>query len=206
MTSMPTRQRGFTLIEMLVATGVFMLGFSAAYTLFLAGVRYRTQAAATQRLAFALTSLAAELTLSSGKHEGGAVLADPGAYVGNGLAIDPPEAVDTSDLTKTDLFPYPGLSGVWYRVMACKDLHGRPATPATPADGLLPADQSATLHARIMVITVPTDDTVLKFSDLQRRYQLDPILDTPDLIAAALVDRGLAMQCETVLLRRASWL
>lgn len=204
MTSMPTRQRGFTLIEMLVATGVFMLGFSAAYTLFLAGVRYRTQAAATQRLAFALTSLAAELTLSSGKHEGGAALADPGAYVGNGLAIDPPELEDLGDLTKTDLFPYPGLSGVWYRVMACKDLHGQDSSPA--AAGLLPADQSATLHARILVITVPTDDAVLKFSDLQRRYQLEATLVTPDLIAAALVDRGLAMQCETVLLRRASWL
>jgi prepilin-type N-terminal cleavage/methylation domain-containing protein len=201
-------RRGFTLIEMLVATGVFLLGFSAAYMLFLAGVRYRTEAAATQRLAFALTSLTAELSLSSGEHA--ALITNPGDYEGNGLAIETTpsaaEPEDPTDLTKTLLFPYPGLSGVWYRVMACADLHGQKDT-ATAVAGVLPANTSATLHARILVITVPTDDTTLSFQDLQRRYLRDSTTaTTPAAIAAELVDRGLAMQSETVLLRRPSWL
>ena len=151
------RQRGFTLIEMLVATGVFMLGFSAAYTLFLAGVRYRTQASTNQRLAFALTSLAAELELSSGKLN---TTGDPSEYVGNGLAVDGAEPEDHTDPLQTVLFPYPGQPGLWYRVMACTDLHNQ-STGGGTGMGLPEAKHTVTLHARILLLTVATTDSTL---------------------------------------------
>jgi hypothetical protein len=176
--------------------------------LFLAGVRYRTQAEATQRMAFALTSLVEELSLSS--EERGSETGEPKNYQDNGLVLDGiAGALEAPSGMDGNLFAYPDLPGIFYRVMTVSDMHGKDEDPpgGLPVDGLPLPSASATIHARVLVLAFATDDSTVTFADLQRRFQIDgSAASTPDQLAAALVDRGLALQCETVILRRPSWL
>src|SRR5437868_5998607 len=111
-------RRGFTLVEMLVATAIFIIGFVGVFVLFLSGIRFRKLSEDLTRTALATSSLVNEIRVDAGK-EGIGGPAKPGDYVGDGFAED------ASDATKSDdLYPYLQQPGIWYRVMSCTDLAG----------------------------------------------------------------------------------
>ncbi|MCK6488222.1 MAG: type II secretion system GspH family protein [Planctomycetes bacterium] len=181
-------RRGFTLVEMLVATAVFALGFTSCFALFLAGVRYRTQAEDLTRLSLASGSLINEIAIDSSKH--GAGDGSPATYVGNGRADDGPE-------TSLELYPYPA-TGTWYRVVACTDLAGS-NDPASP-----------TLHLTLLVVSFAASSPTLDLAEVARRVGTRQRTVATEaealLVAQELADRHVAVLVRTVILRRPSWL
>ena len=117
------RQRGFTLLEMLVAMTVFLLAFTSLYGLFLVGSRHRVKAEGITRTSLAASSLIAEFRLTMGsqaKNDGTPFT--PAAYNGDGFPVD---VGSDPDRDSDELFsPYPDQPGIWYRVVNCTDLKG----------------------------------------------------------------------------------
>src|SRR5271155_5794116 len=82
-------RRGFTLVEMLVATIVFLVGFVAVFGLFLGGMRFRKLAEDTTRASPASSCLIDEIRAKAGGIPTGAAASNPlppSAYVGTGFA------------------------------------------------------------------------------------------------------------------------
>lgn len=179
-------RRGFTLIEMLVATAVFALGFTSCFALFLAGVRYRTQAEDLTRLSLAAGSLVNEIAIDSGKHGPGG---KPDDYVGNGRADDGAEG-------GLDLYPYPG-TGTWFRVLDCTDLVGG-QDPASP-----------TLHLTVLVLSFQTGGTTLSLKEVADRVGTRQRTVTTPAEALAVADelaaRQVAVVLRTAILRHPTW-
>jgi len=187
---MPMR-RGFTLVEMLVATAIFVIGFMGVFALFLSGIRFRKLSEDITRTALASSSLITEIRIDAGREGGGARA--PQDYQGDGLAVDATDA-----LSPDDLYPYAQQPGIWYRVTSCTDLHTDPLNAATTG-----------LKVRLVVLSFPTADTSLTFTEIQRRMRLKKIDDTApvtaDEIASELTRRGIAMTTEAVIVRRPAW-
>jgi prepilin-type N-terminal cleavage/methylation domain-containing protein len=192
-------RQGFTLVELLVATGVFMIGFTAAFSLFLAAMRYRTLADDTIRLSLAASSLVEELSIGQA---GNGTPLPPSDYVGGGKL---PNIGNTSP---DSLSPYPGVPGTWFTVETCSDLLGNAST-----------DQTATLHLTLLVVvdtqTDPATTPLLDPSEVNRRLRLVTpaagwrgTLTDDELIAIReqMVKRGLAMRVSAVVVRRPSWM
>jgi prepilin-type N-terminal cleavage/methylation domain-containing protein len=187
---------GFTLVEMLVATAVFVIGFVGVFVLFLSGVRFRKLSEDLTRTALASSSLIAEIRIDAGREGGGSK--PPSDYVGNGFATDGAELNDGSG--KVPLFPYPQQPGIWYRVMSCSNLSGDAADAKTIA-----------LKFQLVVLSFPTSDTALTFTELQRRLRLTDstgslITDDPGLVVSELTRRGAAMTTTAVIVRQPSWM
>ena len=134
-----TLQRsGFTLVELLVTAGIFVVGFVAVFGLFLAATKARSRADDLTHLSFASTAIAEELAL------GGAQTPDTlAAYRGSGGLLPPVAAEALHDPFL--LYRYPGIPGIWYRVEAVQDLAGREAT-GSEDDGIDNASAIARLH------------------------------------------------------------
>ena len=188
-------RQAFTLLELLVATGVFIIGFTAAYGLFLSGMRYRHLAETTTRGALAASSLIHELRLDSGNTSHPGQPAEPLDYLGNGDPNDGPETVSANGITdyEDELFPYPPMPGCWFRVLGCFDLSGRDDN-----------DKTTTLHLTLLVVPFPTAATSLSFEDLRRRMRFDSTLPT-DKFIDHLAARSLAMRQDLVVLRQPNW-
>jgi type II secretory pathway pseudopilin PulG len=188
---------GFSLIELLVATGVFLVGFVAVFGLFLAGMRFRKLAEDTTRASLAASSLIAEFQIDAGSEA--IIPCQPSQYVGDGFpdiarpgeTADPPATAIKDSLEK--LYPYTGQRNLYYRVVACTDLKG--------------GDDAATTALRIRLFVLPwasVDDTV-DLMTLNRRLGLSMQNDTSDEVRATLVKRGLAMAFDAVIVRKPSW-
>src|SRR5271170_5568637 len=98
-------RRGFTLVEMLVATIVFLVGFVAVFGLFLGGMRFRKLAEDTTRSSLAASCLIDEIRAKAGGIPTGGAASNPlppSAYVGTGFA-NGGAAVGSLN----DLYPYP---------------------------------------------------------------------------------------------------
>ena len=196
-----TPRSGFTLVELLVATGVFMIGFSAAFGLFLAAIRYRTMADDTIRLSLAASSLVEELAIGNGITPG--TLKAPSEYLGEG---DLPGSTGALDPKK--FYAYSGVPGTWYTVESCTDVLG----------GDNP--ESATLHLNLLVLVFTQADQPLTLEDINRRVrivtnpsagfrgQLEDTASNNEVqrVRDGLVQRGLAMRISAVVLRRPSWM
>lgn len=190
-------RRGFTLVEMLVATAVFLLGFTACFALFLGGVRFRTRADDLTRLGLAASSLVHEIAIDSGKHGPGG--GKPCDYVGNGRADDGAEADDK------ELYAYPSSPGIWYRVLSCTDLRGLRGDETSPATAAATAQSSPTLHLDLLVVAFPADNAPINLDDVARRIGTKD-RSSRDSIIADLEARGLALRLTTALVRQPSWL
>ena len=195
---------GFTLVELLVATGVFMIGFAAAFGLFLAAVRYRTLADDTTRLSLAASSIVEEMAIGKG-----VTLATPNApnlYLGAG---DLP-SITNADIDPLKFYAYPGVPGTWYTVESCTDVVGDALNVKTP-----------TLHLNLLVLVFTSADPTLtlELEEVNRRVRIltpangfrNPLdtAGTPSevtLVRDGLVKRGLAMRVSAVVLRRPSWM
>jgi prepilin-type N-terminal cleavage/methylation domain-containing protein len=190
-------RRGFTLVEMLVATIVFLVGFVAVFGLFLGAMRMRKLAEDTTRASLAASCIVDEIRANAG---GGntATPEAPEKYVGDGYAANGKE--DGTSLADTMLFPYQPIPGTWYRVMRCTDLNG--------LDTGDPASHSTVLHLKLMVVPFATSASTLGLAELNRRLLNDvrPALATSDAVADELVKRGIGFQFQAVITRRPSWL
>lgn len=187
------RRRGFTLTEMLVATAVFAVGFVGVFGLFLAGIRFRKMSDDLTKCSLAASSLVAEIRIDAGR-EGGTTPMLPSDYVGDGFAAAPDGAAD-------ELYPYPAMPGMWYRVLSCTD-----ALPAPgPAGGdKVPDDAAATaIRLRLVVVPFGTADATLTLTEIGRRLQV-PATD-PDGIADELHRRSVALVTDAVITRQPSW-
>lgn len=206
------RTRGFTLVEMLVATGVFMIGFTAAFTMFLAAGRARVQADGILRLTLVAASLIEEFRLEAGREGAGTSRTIPALtacppypptdYVGDGFAkIDSPAEVDPAAIGDlTPLFPYQPQPGIWYRVLSCVDEKGA-------SDDQL----ATTLQMDIIIIWNPLPDPTMTMGELARRqrFVFPPLLTTDeeklDALVTFLAKRGFALRERAVIVRHASW-
>lgn len=181
-------QGGFTLVELLVATGIFVLGFSVCLGLFLAGMRHRTAAEDHLRLGFAASSLVEELGLVE--------MATPGA---------------PSSFVTTPSDPFRQVRGhqhVWYRIEKCQNAVVTNAADPDGAGGTndLKVD---TLLTTLLVVSFATPGTNLTYEDINRRLRV--ITSSTGTLDAAqqqqltdhLLARQLALRMETVILRRA---
>ncbi len=197
-------RRGFTLIEMLVATIVFLVGFVAVFALFLGGMRFRKLAEDTTRSSLAASCLIDEIRACAGgipaipAGQAASIPLMPSSYLGTGFA--PPPLADSPD----DLYPYPSIPGTWYRVMSCTDINGDPNNANTTV-----------LHLELVIVPFATAASSLSFTDLQQRLLNDVDLSTVSVnaneskqekIADVLIQRGIAFRFQSVITRRPSWL
>jgi prepilin-type N-terminal cleavage/methylation domain-containing protein len=176
---------GFTLVEMLVATGIFLFGFSAAYALFLIGMHYRQQAEAMTKTSLAANALIDEFRLASGLEDNAPC--QPSEYIGDGFARNGQTTTGSQNL-----YPYASIPGVWYCVRTCTDASGGNEELTT------------TLHLTLLVTTLdlPPSSSPIAISSLGRRLGATG----EDTIITAMIERGLMVQFHTAVLRRASWL
>lgn len=181
-------RRGITLIEMLVATGVFLVGFVGALSLFTAGVSYRKQSDDLTRTSLALSSLIEEIRINAGREPSGPMA--PSAYIGDGFAEPPAEDAATVD---DALYPYHMQPNIWYRIESCTDLMG--------------GDNATTTAITFTILVVPfgTSDATLTLTGIGRQLQLrdtaNVLLATPQAIADRLVERGIALRHDVVMVR-----
>ncbi len=204
-------RRGFTLVELLVATGLFVMGFSVCLGLFLAGMRQRTAAESHLNLGFAASSLVEEIGM-----DGTGVLPassrKPKDYVGwGGLTLTPAPAPDDGKR----LYQVPRHPGVWFRVDACEAAFIRSDTPASfdPKED----EEALGLRTTIFLLSWSAPTATLTYQELYDRVRptdvpvgsngskttFDP--EKPDHLRqfqTYLVERKLALRMETVILRR----
>jgi prepilin-type N-terminal cleavage/methylation domain-containing protein len=197
-------RRGFTLVEMLVATIVFLVGFVAVFGLFLGGLRFRKLAEDTTRASLAASCLVDEIRSSAGgsgtaSPSTSAPLA-PSAYIGTGFATagsGSGAGGGASQALTTALYNYAPVPGTWYRVLNCTDINGNTANA-----------QTTVLHLQLFVLPFATSSPSLTFADLNHRLLNDmvPPLSTVDQVADELIRRGVGFRYQSVITRRPSWL
>jgi prepilin-type N-terminal cleavage/methylation domain-containing protein len=199
-------RRGFTLVELLVATAVFVFGFTAAFGMFLAALRYRTLADDTVKLSLAASSLPEEMAI--GMVDTVVPLpAAPSHYLRTGSLL-----VYPGGATSDDLLPYPGVPGSWYTVESATDVLGGDDAAST------------TVHARILVLAFSqAQGTSLPLLTVWNRlrprandmpsgvawpgFQATDL--TPEQKAAfidMLIRRGMAVRQTAVIVRRPGWM
>ena len=196
------RRRGFTLIEMLVATTVFAIGFVGVFGLFLAGMRFRKQSEDLTRCSLAASSLVSEIAIDAGREATGP--SEPQKYVGDGFVgvSYPPStpSFPSADSGAEYLVPYRAQPGVFYRVEQCTDLLGTNLADTT------------VIRIRLLVVPWATVDPTVSLVEIARRLQMrkvvapQALLTEPGAIASELVKRGLAMRLDAVITRRPAWM
>lgn len=186
-------RRGFTLLEMLVASMVFVVGFVAVFTLFIAGLKFRAQGDLETRSAIALRNLVEEIQLDAGT-ESKAPL-PPSAYIGSGFA-DPQDKKLATSGGDDELIPCPGMPGLFYRVMSASDCTG-----GKQADSNVNA---SVIYLRVLVVAFPTTgNEPLALKTLARRLAIR--VGGDDFIPE-LVRRGVATDNHVAIIRQPSWM
>jgi len=207
-------RRGFTLIEMLVASMVFITGFVAVFTLFLAGTKLRAQGDLDTRAAMAIRNLTEEIQLDAGREASTAIIM-PLDYIGRGFPTsaegetEPPEAK-----LEDEFFSCPGLPGMFYRVVEATDGVGDVV------------GKNPILNLRVIIVGYATTPP-LTWGDLDRRLGINseanapkvtgdettpaavnPVFKTPSMayLVRELVRRGIATDNRVSIIRQPSWL
>ncbi len=164
---------GFTIIEMLMASVIFLLGFVAVYGLFLSGVKFRRESENLTRGAVASSSIIAMIRLRCRAAVG---LSNPAAYNGDG---DP--TTDDGDLPFHAFMDQPGL---FYRVTGCQFLFG----------GDAPSDPSP-IKLQVQTVFLGSSAPTLSAKDVCTR------LGWEDQDITKLVERGLIHEQAAVIYR-----
>jgi prepilin-type N-terminal cleavage/methylation domain-containing protein len=124
-------RRGFTLLEMMIATAVFVIGFVSVYSLFLAGSRYRRQADVVLASAMAAEELITTLRLRAGTEPDSL---SERSYNGDGLAtVDSPDGDQLAGDGGVPFFSYTERPTLYYRFVEARELDH-----LIDADGSLP--------------------------------------------------------------------
>jgi prepilin-type N-terminal cleavage/methylation domain-containing protein len=207
-------RRGFTLLELLVAVGVFIVGFVSAYALFLTAVRNRAQAEAITRTSLAATSLLAEMRLVAGREEAvknpggggaGAAPVPPREYGGDGFAYNGQE------LTADGFVRYPDQAGIWYLVIRGVSADGKTVSlEPTDLAGSTTNTLTVGIKLALVIMHCPVEGALkdgryrLNWATLAQRFRLSST--DPAKALLELRDRRLVHVYEAVIHRQASWL
>lgn len=154
----------FTLVEMLVATMIFIVGFVAVYSLFLTGINYRHESDRITSTALAATSLISTWRLTMQDQWSGYA---PEDFVGDG---DPTNGAETASPNE-DFFPYPDDHGIWYRVQTATDA----ANDATN-------DESSSIRMVLLLTETADNPATLTLTDIFQRHFVDPAV-SPDYLS-----------------------
>ncbi|NRA37041.1 MAG: prepilin-type N-terminal cleavage/methylation domain-containing protein [Planctomycetes bacterium] len=144
-------RKGFTLVEMLVATMLFMTGFVAVYSLFIAGVNYRHDADQLTDLSLASTSLISTFRLTMRD-----AWKDADEFLGDG---------DHNTTDSGKFYKYPDNPGIQYRIQTAMDITGNEGTGS---------DTSAGLRIILYLINAGPGASELSFTELHARQRVDP--------------------------------
>ncbi|MDA3959673.1 MAG: prepilin-type N-terminal cleavage/methylation domain-containing protein [Planctomycetota bacterium] len=185
-------RRGFTLVEMLVATLVFMFGFVAVYGMFLIGLRNRAISDATTRCATVAQSVIAEMRLQA-TNEAPTAGYLPEDYLGDGKPDDGGEGQQYSALGAADVFfAYGDQPGVFYRIAQANDLTG---DPTGTGDGI---------QLMVLVGMLESNAATLSMDEIQRRFRLTGT--TPlSAVIDELLRRGVIQRYDAVIHRQVAW-
>lgn len=194
-------RRGFTLIEMLVASMVFIIGFISVFSLFLAGLKFRAQGDLQTRSAIALRNLVEEIQLDAG-HESNAPVA-PEKYLGTGFVDSP-----STNTSTAEWHACPGMSGLYYSVVEATDVSGSTTN-----------DKAPVLYLRILVLAFASTEDPLSMESLAKRLAIKVtdtrIFDLPitqqyvsdfQKYLQELIDRGIVTDNHVAILRQPSWM
>jgi type II secretory pathway pseudopilin PulG len=178
-------RRGVTLIELLVATGIFVTGFTAIAALFTAGTKLRAEADTLVRCSLAAESLIEDIRLDA---KGGK---PPSAWLGDGFTTSP-------DATPDRLYPYTAAPGTWYMVETATDAAGNSGNP-----------QASTLHLGILVLHKPLTGSTVTLEELRTRILRWRVpagaTDADAWTRDELVARGIALRMDAVVVPQPSW-
>ncbi len=222
-------QRGaFTLVELLVATGVFIIGFVAVYSLFLSGLRFRKLSDDLFKTATLASTLMTEVYLDSlhGDHAGQAgPPAAPSDYDGSG---DPRHAEAATNIAYANppmvpavpLYGYQGCPGSVYRLSNTTDILGGQdrnttalvTTVLAMCPGSLPppdpnnlANQVADEEGLERFMHLMQGDLVYNHQSANNIDLSTPALET-NYYQQTLVARGIAMAYPAVIIRQPHWM
>ena len=146
----------FTLVEMLVATMVFIIGFVGVYSLFIAGMNYRHEADRLTNTSLAATSLISTWRLEM--QDQWYIVDD---FVGDGNPTNGAES-GADQL----FYPYPDNPGIWFRVQKATDAAGQTGAGT---------EKSSTLRLEILLIDLGDNpDDELKLDDILVRHLVAP--------------------------------
>ncbi|MBA2479453.1 MAG: prepilin-type N-terminal cleavage/methylation domain-containing protein [Planctomycetes bacterium] len=200
---------GFTLVELLVASAVFVIGFVAVFALFLSGMRFRKLSDDTTMTAALATSMMGEIFIDSGSQGGTDGPAFPSDYIGDGVAKAATAAGavggEIPNKMQTQLFPYQSIPGAYYRVDACTD-------PLLVTDDPIGADNPFATAVYAEIVAICPGGTVSTYDDYNRRVRVfSPsdaritAADADQQIGDELVNRGIAMKYRAVIVRQPHW-
>jgi len=206
-------RRGFTLIEMLVATAIFAVGFTALYAMFLAGMRNRALAEATTRTSLAANSLIGDMRLACGTERAGTLPASslpPLAlhYIGDGDAENGAEVAgadmqDPASISDADVYDEAGRffarddgSGVFIRVLDASDLSG-------DRDG----DGAIRVTVLAAHLAIPRDSVSIAELRRRRRVPIDGAIpmSVGEQVIRDLERRHILHRYDAVIHRRVPW-
>ena len=153
-------QSAFTLVEMLVATMVFVIGFVAVYSLFIAGMNYRHEADRLTKTALAASSL-----ISTWRLEMQDQWDTIDQFVGDGNPAYGPE--------NNDFFPYSDDPGIWYRIEKASNAAGETG---------LNTDTSSTIRIELLLIDLGDTPASMDLTQIKQRFRVN---DTNYLITYA---------------------
>jgi prepilin-type N-terminal cleavage/methylation domain-containing protein len=188
-------RNGFTLIEMLAAVTVFLVGFLSVFTLFIGGVRFRQAAETTTRTGIAINNLTANLRILT--VDPAVARAEPEDFLGDGDPRTAPPPPGLGPTVGQQFVAVPGMPGMMYRISAANYLVQEPTLrPIDPARGGTLAGGSLLLTLHIAAVPAEAPDGYLPES-LVLRYLGARGSET----AADLVDRGVITQQQLILYR-----
>ena len=178
--------RGFTLVELLVAMGVFMIGIMGVFGLFLGGVRARDQAESLTRLSFGATSLIEELRLD-------AVADRPASdWLGDGYTANGREPID-------QLSPYPDVPGMFYVVDAAENA-------VNPQGNGIPTVLRLSITAMYLPLAPAAPGARLEVAQELRWRPPAQTADPARWLLDEAVARGVAIRTHAVVIPRQPWL
>lgn len=159
-------RQGFTLVEMLIATGIFLIGFVSVYSLFLTGVQFRRRSENTSRGAVAASSILATIRYYSSLDN---TLHNPALFEGDGDPATP----DVPDM----FHAYPDQPGMFFRVTNCDELF----------------DHSSAIKLSVQTVFLGAPQDVLTAPEVARRLGHPGKDLRPDLLDRGLIREQVAI-------------
>lgn len=113
---MQVTRRGFTIVELLIATFIFLIGFVSVYGLFLRAVQFRREGENMVRCSLAASSIVATMRLKIRAD----TLFSPNNYAGSGSLVSSDET--NNGTSKEFFYVYLDQPGMFYRISEADSL------------------------------------------------------------------------------------
>lgn len=169
---MQVTRRGFTIVELLIATFIFLIGFVSVYGLFLRAVQFRREGENMVRCSLAASSIVATMRLKIRAMDTDdfttKLKASPSKFIGDG---DPTTATDQANY----FFAYLDQPGMFYRIFE-----------ATP----LMTDKTNVAKFTVQTVFLGSPGNEMSEDDVKNRCGNLPIAD---LVASGAITQRIAI-------------